>query len=181
MSEAAFGLFGSTRMPSGLVFGATSARSSSRFVTSLLTRKVTPVMFSARPIETRDEAQLDRIRTKRKDDWNARCCGLRGDCRRRGSGHYQVYTSADQLGRQCRQKIIAAFGKAKVEYHVLTFDEARFLQPPAKRLELGGFRVGRLHVEHTDHRSVRLLRLDGEWRGESASAYDGDERSPVNY
>ena len=92
-----------------------------------------PGHVPARPIETGDEAGLDRVAADVEDDRDRRGCRLGGEGRtetagRRDHGHLAL----NQVGRQCRQSIALPFRPTIFDRDIAALDIAGLLQPLAK-------------------------------------------------
>src|SRR5262245_39767399 len=134
---------------------------------------------AARPGQTGDKTELDRVFGDVEDDGDSGGYGL-GRQRRRGIGgddHDDL--SPNQFGRQRREPVKPTFGPAVVDRHVLALDIARLFEALAKGTQALGNRFGRSDFEKSDHRHRRLLRARRERpRGRCTAAEQDDEFAP---
>ena len=110
-----------------------SRRSCSRFVANSVLKRYDTRQIAARPGETRDETELDRVFADQKND---------GDRRGRSLGRQrQIRTSkcgdhsdrpADQFRRQRRQPSWLTLGPAVIDCDVLAFDISGLFEALAK-------------------------------------------------
>ena len=117
-----------------------------------------PRRVSAGPVHAGHEAQFDRIAPGSEDDRDG-CSRRLGRPRRRSAagGSDHSHPMADQLGRQCRQSIVLAIGRAVLNRNVLALNIARLFQSFAEPCdEICGF-CGRPGAEEPDHRHRGLL------------------------
>src|SRR5262249_62197703 len=103
------------------------------FCYQLITEKIDARRVAARPSEAGDKTQPDRVFRDGKDDRDRRGSGL-GRQRRVGTSGRgdNGDLSANQFSYQRRQLIVLALRPAVLDRHVLTLDEAAFLQPIAE-------------------------------------------------
>jgi hypothetical protein len=84
---------------------------------------------AAWPVQTGDEAELDRIGAGFEHDRNGRGRRLRRQCRRgAGSGNYRDVT-LNQIGRQRRQPVILALRPAVFDCNVAAIDVTGLTEP----------------------------------------------------
>ena len=120
--------------------------------------KIDAGRVAARPGETGDKTQLDRVSADTEDDRGRRRCSFgreRGHAAGRGDhGH----TAADQISHQCRQAIELALQPVVLDRHVLAVDVAIFVEAFAERGHKARVAIGRPVSNKPDHRQGRLLR-----------------------
>src|SRR5262249_27376270 len=78
-----------------------------------------------------------------------------------------VHSTADEVGGQCGEPIKVTLCPAGLYRHILSFDIARFAQPPIKRGEKQ--LIGRGAAEESDYRQRLLLRVQRASRGHRAA------------
>src|SRR5262249_29713672 len=147
----------------------------------LVIEKIDTRQVTSWPGEAGDKAKPDRVFADAEDD-GTRCGGRLGrQCYVAPSGRSDNGDlPPNQLGRQRRQPIVLALRPAVLDRHVLTLDEARFLQPIAECAQTvrEGFR--RYRVDKPDHRHRGLLRARRERPRNCCAAEQRDERAPLH-
>ena len=110
------------------------------------------------PVQTADEAELDRVAARFEDDRYSFGRGLCRKCRRSAGrsnhGHLTVY----QIGRHGRQPIAATLRPPVFDNYVTAINVTGFAQPFEKGRGLSRVTLGRSEVEKTNNRHRRLLR-----------------------
>jgi hypothetical protein len=116
-----------------VAFGASSRRSSSRFVVKRARDVDHAGGVATRTAEARHKTQSDRIATAREDDRNRCCCRL--GCDRRSTAascHDHGDLTADQIGGKARQSVVLTFGPPVFDRDVLAFDVAYLAEAATK-------------------------------------------------
>src|SRR5262249_20757532 len=115
-----------------------------------------------------------------EDNWDrfGRLLGGQGVFRARGQDH--VNLTRHQLGRESGEPLCLSLCISVLDHHVAALDVTEVMQSLTEGLwKLGTTgQVARQIAYPSD--LGRLLRLDGERRGEDAPTHDADERSPVH-
>jgi hypothetical protein len=94
---------------------------------------VIPVMLPPGSVEAGDQSGFNRVLGDEKDDWDGRGRGLSRAGRRRAARSSEDGNSGvGELGRQCRQSLIAALGPSVFDRHVLALDIAALAQSAAE-------------------------------------------------
>ena len=83
--------------------------------------------ISARPVEARHHAELDRIGAHHEHDWNGRRRLLRRERRRQCARENDGYLPAYQLGGECRQSLVVTLRPTEFDRDVVTFHETTFI------------------------------------------------------
>ena len=146
----------------------------------LRVEKIDAGRVAARPGETGDKTQLDRVFADAEDDRDRRCCSFgreRGRVAGRGDhGH----PAADQISHQCRQAIVLALQPVVLDRHVLAVDVAGFVEAFAERGHKARVGIGRPVSDKPDHRQRRLLRARRERPRSRRAAKKRDEIAPLH-
>src|SRR6516165_9827977 len=134
---------------------------------------------AARPVKTGDEAELDRVAARFKDDRNG--CGrrLRCECRRSAGRGNHGHLTMNQIGRHRRQLITAVPRPAVFDRHVAAINITVLAQPFEKGRQLPLITLRRSGVQKPDHRRRWLLRARRE-RPRRRAAQQRDELAPLH-
>src|SRR5262249_38414506 len=118
---------------------------------------------AARPIETGDETEFDRVVSDVEDDGSP---AARSDRRARcifiGSGDDNHHLSSYEISGQQGETVVLSLSIAILDCYVLVFDIARFGQGPEKCREIRRHWSWRSGMKKPDHRHWRLLRAHRE-------------------
>src|SRR5262249_33632822 len=113
---------------------------------------------AARPVETGDEAELNRVAAGYEDDRDRRSRRLgyncRGDVMRSDHRHLTAY----QIGCEVGQSLDLVLRPAILDHDILALDVAGFTNPLPEGGQITCTIAKRRTAEETDHRHRRLLR-----------------------
>ena len=118
--------------------------------------------IAARPVQTGDEPECDRISPGEEDDRNGGGRRLRREHPNHLTGrsdHGDL--SPHQIARQGRQPIVLLLRPAIFDRDIAALDKAGFIQALAESAQPAGVPVGGCAAEETDQRHRRLLRARG--------------------
>jgi hypothetical protein len=108
---------------------------------------------AARPVEARNEANLDRVGTRCENDRDGRGRGLSGDRRRGAAGRCDHgHLAADEIGCERWQSVASTLGPAVFDRDIPAFDIAGFVETLAECGHVAGDLSRELAIEETDHR-----------------------------
>jgi len=93
---------------------------------------------AAWPVEVRDEAQIYRVRSTRKNNWYCRGCSLRGDGGTTRRGEDDRHALENEIGSEGRQAIILTFRPAIFDCNVAARDKAS-LRPSRKAASISEY------------------------------------------
>jgi hypothetical protein len=130
---------------------------------------------SARARQPGDDTGHQRIAARGHHDGN-RCGGILG--RHHGgrpARHDQIDVETSQLGRELRKALGAAIGRAIVDDEVLALDVAEVPQTLAQRIEIGGVRRRRNHLQDADAVNLAGLLCAGREPPRRRAAEERDE------
>src|SRR5215831_4254865 len=131
---------------------------------------------AARPTETGDETEFDRVVSDVEDNGSP---AARGDRRARcifiGSGDDNRHLSSYEISSQQGETVVLSLSIAILDCYVLVFDVARFGQGPKKCREIRRHRSWRSGMKKPNHRHRLLLRT----RRERPRRHAADERDEV--
>jgi hypothetical protein len=133
--------------------------------------RLTPRQVAARPGETGDEADCNRVGAGVEEDRDRRgrlLCSQGGRVAALGDDYVDL--AGSEVGGQCGKPVIMALGTAVFDRHVLTLDIAGLAQPLSKsgKLQLNHRVHGGLkRADETDHRQRLLLPTHAVWRKHS--------------
>jgi hypothetical protein len=134
--------------------------------------------IAARPGETSDQTQLDRVFANAKDDRDRRG---RSFGRKRttsvGRGDHG-HATADQIGNERRPAVELALQPMVLDHHVLALNVAGFVEAFAERSDSAHGSLGRQAADEADDRHRRLLRARRERPRGSRAAQQRDELAP---
>src|SRR5215831_4669505 len=134
---------------------------------------------AARPVETGDEAELDRVGSRGEDNRNSTSRGLGSQTGRSAGRGNDRDSSTNEVGRLRRQSLVPAFRPAILDRQVLAVYVAGFPQSLAKRGCVESIPLRRCAVEESDCRHCRLLRARRE-RPRRRAAEKLDQFSPLH-
>src|SRR5262245_62065971 len=130
---------------------------------------------AARPVETGDEAELNRVAAGYEDDRDRRSRRLgyncRGDVMRSDHRHLTAY----QIGCEVGQSLDLVLRPAILDHDILALDVAGFTNPLPEGGQITCTIGKRRTAEETDHRHRRLLRA----RRERPRGHAADKRDEV--
>src|SRR5262249_54254894 len=128
---------------------------------------------AARPTETGDETEFDRVVSDVEDDGSP---AARGDRRARcifiGSGDDNRHLSSYEISSQQGETVVLSLSIAILDCYVLVFDIARFGQGPEKCREIRRHWSWRSGMKKSDHWHRGLLRARREWPRDRAAECD---------
>jgi hypothetical protein len=134
---------------------------------------------ATRAFEAPDKAEIDRVATGHKNDWDrfGRCFGRkRGRCGPRCGDH--GHRAANQVGGQPRQAIVLTLGPAVFDRYVSALDVACFGQASVKCGHLLACGFERQRIDKSDHRHRRRLRARRERPRDGRAADNRNELAP---
>jgi hypothetical protein len=116
------------RKPITLALGTSSRSNSNRFAPRVLVTKVTPVTLPPGTVETRNEAEIDRVSADRENDWNGCGCSFGSHSRRRSKRNDHGRWVRHQIGSYCWQPVEARIGRAIFDCEIAPLDVASVLK-----------------------------------------------------
>src|SRR5262245_31638947 len=136
---------------------------------------------AARPVETGDEAELNRVAAGYEDDRDRRSRRLgyncRGDVMRSDHRHLTAY----QIGCEVGQSLDLVLRPAILDHDILALDVAGFTNPLPEGGQITCTIGKRRTAEETDHRHRRLLRARRERPRCCRAADERDELAPPDH
>src|SRR5262249_4047230 len=129
------------------------------FRRKLSREKINTCQVAARPGETGDKAEPDRVITDGENDGDRRACRLGGECGRRAFGrNNHGDLPANEFAGQRWQPVILTFRPAVFDRYVLALDIADLLQAPPKCAQTLGVTIARCRAQARDppHRPALL-------------------------
>src|SRR6516162_11645273 len=91
-----------------------------------------PVTLPTRMVETADNAGLDRINAKRKNNWYRRGSRFGGESSGGSPSGNHSDIAVDEIGCQMRQPIIVTLGPLVFDHNMATIDLTRFCNAAPK-------------------------------------------------
>jgi hypothetical protein len=88
--------------------------------------------IAAGPVQTVDEAHLDRIAADSENNWYCSCCRLGSYRRVVGHGSNDRHSAPDYIGSKRGEPISLPLGRSVLDHYVLAFDIADVAQAPAE-------------------------------------------------
>src|SRR5215475_11258046 len=135
---------------------------------------------AARPVETGDEAELNRVAAGYEDDRDRRSRRLgyncRGDVMRSDHRHLTAY----QIGCEVGQSLDLVLRPAILDHDILALDVAGFTNPLPEGGQITCTIGKRRTAEETDHRHRRLLRARRERPCNCRASEESDEGAPLH-
>src|SRR5215813_12211463 len=133
--------------------------------------------IAARPVETGNEAELNRVAAACEDDRDRRSRRLGYDCRRGVVHSDHRYLTAHQISCEVGQSVGLVLRPAILDRHILTLDVAGFTKALAECSQKV-CTIGRPRdAEESHDRHRRLLRARRERPGGGRAADERDERA----
>lgn len=112
---------------------------------------------AARPAETLDEAELNRVRGAFEHDWNGLGRRFRGQrCWRAGRGD-DCDLTPNQIGSKRREMVVLVLRPAVFDGHVAAIDVTGLTETIEESLYLRGIGFGRRGIKEANHRRQSLL------------------------
>src|SRR5262249_17503295 len=130
---------------------------------------------AAGPVQTIDEAHLDRIAADSENNWNRSRCRLGGYRRVVRHCGNDRHSAPDQVASERRKPISLALGRSVLDYYILAFDIANLTQALAEFSQPMHVSFEWCGAEKRDHRYRRLLRARSERPSGCGSAEKLDE------
>src|SRR5215472_5092013 len=136
--------------------------------------------IAARPVETGNEAELNRVAAACEDDRDRRSRRLGYDCRRGVVHSDHRYLTAHQISCEVGQSVGLVLRPAILDRHILTLDVAGFTKALAECSQKV-CTIGRPRdAEESHDRHRRLLRARRERPGGGRAADERDELAPLH-
>src|SRR5262245_14530960 len=144
-----------------------------------LGKKIDARRVAARPGETGDQTKLDRVFADAEDDRDrhSRSFGRLGSKVAAGRGDNGDAT-ADEVGHERRQTTVLAVQPMVLDRHILTPDEAGFVEALIERR--GTARINRQAADESDNRHRRLLRTRSQRPRHRRAAEERDEPASLH-
>src|SRR5215471_14902511 len=163
-----------------LTSGTSSFNSASRFAASSGIKGGQPCKILTRVGEAHSKAEDDRITHVDHNDGD-RCCRVVSRHSGWGRGGDQVWGDPDEVCGELGKAVLLALRPPVFDDYALPLDITEFAQTQPELLTIGPRRDGRTAREKADPVDLaRLLRLDGERRGEEAAGHGSEERSTLH-
>src|SRR5947209_2017287 len=113
--------------------------------------------IAARPVETGDEAELNRVAAAYEDDRDRRSRRLGYDCRGKVMRSDHRHLTAYQIGCEVGQSVVLVLRPAILDRHILALDVAGFTNALPECGQIACTISKRRPAEETDHRHRRPL------------------------